>query len=87
MENKAPHLPWGKAMGRFMIRLRRQEKSWCTGIGELVGKTAAKLACFGQDFLSCLLVKCEYQFLMFKRTQVGDIAFIINKNHGNGRAK
>jgi len=78
---KALNLPQGKAMGRFMVRLIGQAEIMVRG----VGKTAANFACLGQDFLSCLLRKGEHQFLMFNRTQVGDIALLINKNHRDCR--
>ena len=50
----------------------------------MIGQTAAESACFGKYFLSGILIKSKHQFLMLKRTQVGHIVLIENKNYSSG---
>jgi len=67
------------------MQIARNKSSRRTRVYELISQAAAKFTRFGRDFLSSLLVRGEHLFLMFKRTQVGCIALVINERHRNGR--
>ena len=52
---------------------------------QLLRKVAAQPTGLSQDFFPCGFVKRQYQFLMFERTQVGNIVSVIDDDDSGGR--